>query len=49
MKLKKYESTGNKAEKHNTWCIGKIMGMSMINRLQNQGCFIQKRRLKTIR
>ena len=39
MKLKKYESTENKAEVHNTQCIVKVMGM---NGLQNQGCLMQK-------
>jgi len=33
MKSKKYESIENKVEEHNTWCIGKVMEMSMINRL----------------
>ena len=42
MKLKKYESTENKAEVHNTQCIVKVMGMNMINGLQNQGCLMQK-------
>ena len=40
IKLKKYRSTGNKVEKHNTWCIKKVMGMSMINKLWNQSCLI---------
>ena len=49
MKLKKYESIGNKAEKCNIWCIERVMGMSMTNGLQNQGCLMQKGQLKTIR
>ena len=43
MKLKKYRSIENKTEKHNIWYIGKVMGMNIINRSQNQGCLIQKR------
>ena len=49
IKLKKYGSIENKAEKHNIWCTGKVIGTSMTNRLQNQGCLIQERQLKTIR
>jgi len=49
MKSKKYRSTGNEIEEHNTWCIGKVMEISMINRSQNQGCLILKKQLKTIR
>jgi len=49
MKSKKYRSTGNEAEEHNTWCIEKVMGMSMINRSWNQSYLMQKRQLKTIR
>ena len=48
MKSKKYGNTGNEIEEHNTWYIGKIMGTSMINGLQNKGYFMQKRQLKTI-
>ena len=48
MKSKKYRSIGNELEKYNTWCIGKVMGMSMINGLWNQGYLMQKRWLKTI-
>jgi len=33
MKSKKYESTGNETEEHNTWYIGKVMGISTINGL----------------
>ena len=43
MKLKKYKSIGNEAEEYNTWCIGDVMGMSIINGLWNQGCLMQKR------
>jgi len=43
MKSKKYRSIGNELEKYNTWCIGKVMGMSMINGLWNQGYLMQKR------
>ena len=32
IKSKKYGSIGNEAEKHNTWCIEKVMEMNMINR-----------------
>jgi len=35
IKLKKYGSIGNEAEEHNIWCIGKVIGMNMINELQN--------------
>ena len=31
IKLKKYGSIENKAEKHNIWCTGKVMGTSMTN------------------
>ena len=48
MKSKKYGSIGNEAEKHNNWCIGKVIGMSMINKSWNQDCPMQKRQLKTI-
>ena len=48
MKLKKYISTGNEVEEYNTWCIGRAMEMNTINGLRNQGCLMQKRRLKTI-
>ena len=47
-KLKKYGSIGKKAEECNTWCIRKIMGMNMINRSWNWGCFMQGRWLKII-
>ena len=40
-KLKKYRSIGNVEKECNTWCIGKIMEMNMINGLQNQGCYDQ--------
>ena len=43
MKLKKYRSIENKAEKHNIWCTGKVMGTNMTNGLWNQGCLMQKR------
>ena len=48
MKLKKYGSTGNKAEEHNTWCIRRATEMNTINGLWNQSCLMQKRQLKTI-
>ena len=35
MKWKKLGSIGNKVERYNTLCIGKVMGMSMTNRSQN--------------
>jgi len=35
IKSKKYGSIRNKAEEHNTWCIGKVIEMSMINGLWN--------------
>jgi len=31
MKWKKYGSTGHEDGEHNTWCIGRAMGMNMIN------------------
>jgi len=31
MKWKKYRSIGHKDRECNTWCIGKVMGMNMIN------------------
>jgi len=31
IKLKKYGSIENEAEECNTWCIGKVMRMNMIN------------------
>ena len=43
MKLKKYESIGNKVEEHDTWCIGKVMRTNMINGSWNQGCLMQKK------
>jgi len=43
MKLKKYRSIGNKAEEHNTWYIGKIIGISMINESWNQNCLMLKK------
>ena len=46
MKWKKSRSIGNEAEKRSTWCIGKVMEMSMTNGSQNQGCLIQRRQLK---
>jgi len=36
MKSKKYRNTGNEAEEHNTWCIGKVIGINIINGSQNQ-------------
>ena len=48
MKSKKYRNTRNEAEEHNTWCIRKVIGTNMINKLQNQGCLMQKRQLKII-
>jgi len=48
MKLKKYESIGNKAERCNTWYIGKVIGMNMINGSWNQGCLMQGKQLKII-
>jgi len=44
-KSNKYESIENKVEECG---IGRVMGMSMTNRLQNQGCLMQKGQLKTI-
>ena len=49
MKSKKYKSTENKAEEYNIWCTGKVMEISITNGSWNQGCFIQRRQLKTIR
>ena len=49
MKWKKLGSIGNKVERYNTLCIGKVMGMSMTNRSQNWGCLIQMRQWKTIK
>ena len=46
MKLKKLGSTENKKGKHNFQYIGKGMGTNMTNRLQKQGCLMQKRQLK---
>ena len=43
IKSKKYGNTENKVEEHNTWCIGKVMGTSIINGLQNYGYLMQKR------
>ena len=40
MKLKKYESIRNKTEKHNTWCIEKVIETNIINELWNQGCLM---------
>ena len=42
-KLKKYRSIGNMKEECNTWCIGKIMEINMINGSQKQGFLMQKR------
>ena len=35
MKSKKYKSIGNETKKHSIWYIGKVMGTSMTNGLQN--------------
>ena len=48
MKLKKLESTENRVKEYNISCIGKVIEINMTNELWNQGCFIQKRQLKTI-
>ena len=42
-KLKKYRSIGNMKEECNTWYIGKIMEINMINGSQKQGFLMQKR------
>ena len=43
MKLKKLGSIGNKVKRRNTLCIGKVIGMSITNRLQNWGCLMQRK------
>jgi len=48
MKLKKLGSIGNKAEEHNTSCIGRATEINMTNGLQKQGCLIQRGQLKII-
>jgi len=48
MRWKKYGSIGNEDGEHNTWCIGKGMGMNTINGYQKQGCHMQNKQLKTI-
>ena len=48
MKLKKSRSIKNKNSEHNTWYIKRVMEMNMTNRLQKQGCLMQKRQLKII-
>ena len=42
-KLKKFRNIENMEERHNTWYIGKVMGMNIINRSQKWGCLIQKK------
>ena len=48
MKSKKFGSIENEDNKHNIWCIGRVMETNMTNELQKQSCLIQKRQLKTI-
>ena len=43
MKLKKYGSIGNEEEGYNIWYTGRGTETNTINRLQKQGCFMQKR------
>jgi len=40
MKFKKSESIKNKDGEHNTWYIGRVMGMNMTNGLQKQDCLM---------
>jgi len=42
-KSKKFGNIGNIEEEHNTWYIGKIMGINTINELQKQDCLMQKK------
>ena len=48
MKSKKYKSIENKTKECSIWYIRRVMDMYMTNELQNQGCPMQKRQLKTI-